>query len=329
MEVLNALESVKKGLATKDMIEQTTSFIFSDSKVYAYNDEICAISDSPLDIEGVVDALPLLKLLSTIKDDEINTWIENNEFRIKGKKFHTGIAYEEEIKLPINEINFPTEFIETPKNFSLLAKLACMTASKLLDDALITNVHITSNRIESCDNDRITVCNIDLDQEIDVLVYYKNLQDIVIGHTIKGITTDDTWVHFLTNEEIILSCRIQEEEYVDLEEHLPEDEGTIITLPDQIKEILNRAETFGKNAETNEKFINISIKNKKLLIESRNEIGWHKEKANTKYVGPDISFTINSDFLKDILNLSTEIQIINDVLMFKDKHSTHLVKLEE
>lgn len=264
-----------------------------------------------------------------VKDEEIKIWIEEDELRIAGKNFDTGIAYEEEIKLPISDIDFPEEFIEVPDNFNRLAKLACLTASRLLDDAVITSVHITSDRIESCDNDRITICTIDLEEEIDVLVFYKNLLQIISSHTIKGIATDDTWVHFLTEDEIILSCRVQDEEYVDLEEHLPEDGGEKIILPDEVKELLDRAETFSKNSITNEKFVNISIKNKKLIIESRNETGWHKERAKTKYKGPDISFTINSDFLKDILSISTEIQIVDDLLLFKDEYSTHLVKLEE
>ena len=56
-ELITALEKVKPGLASKDLIEQSTSFAFINGKVITYNDEI-SISHpvKDLKIEGAVQA---------------------------------------------------------------------------------------------------------------------------------------------------------------------------------------------------------------------------------------------------------------------------------
>jgi len=328
MELINALESIRAGIASKELIEQSTSFLFSDNKIFTYNDEICAITKTELDIEGAVEAATFLKIFSKIKDDEVSIGIKDNEIRIKGKKFQTGINFDEEIKLPIDNAPITEDFIEVPENFTRLAKLACLTASKSVDEPLITFVHITNEFIESCDNERITICTLDLEEEVDVLVSAKSLMQILMNNTITGINVDDTWIHFITNEEVILSCRLQEEEYVDLHEHIPEEEGKVIELPSQIKEILDRAEIFSKEESTTGKFVTIELADKKLKVSSQNNRGWFKEKTKTKYTGPNISFSINADFLKDILSISNTISVVDTCLLFRDEYSVHLVQLE-
>ena len=68
-KLLKELESVKKGLSAKDLIEQSTTFIFKNQKIVTYNDEIFAMTPTDVEIEGCVKADSLMQLLSKIKDD--------------------------------------------------------------------------------------------------------------------------------------------------------------------------------------------------------------------------------------------------------------------
>ncbi len=328
MDLLNELESVRKGLSGKEILEQSTSFVFQNNKVMAYNDEIAAIANSCLDIEGAVDADSLLKLLNKIKDEKIKVGVDDDELKIKGKKFNTGIKFDSEVKLPMENLNIDldTDFQELPENFSQLAKLACLTASSSMNMPLLTCVHIEKDKIESCDNDRITICKLDRDTKLNILVPAKNLLEIV-KEKVVGVSLDESWIHFKTDEDTILSSRIFNEEYVDLESLLPEDEGEKVKFQQEVENIINRASVFSTDAITAEKTIYLNIKDGKLEISTQNENGWYKEKAKVE-TDEDFAFSINADFLKDVLKMSNEISIIDDVLMFEDDNAQHLIKLE-
>jgi len=333
VSLINQLESVKSGLTAKETIQQSNCFVFKDGQVYTFNDEIFATCQTDLDLEGAVQADSLLKLLNKVKDEHIEIETDDSELKITGKNFETGIKLESEILLPVDEIEIPEddEFTKVPNNFSKLAKLACFTASKSLNKALLTCVHIEDNKIESCDNDRITICKIKEELDHDVLIPAKNLSQIV-KEQIQSIAFDDSWAHFYTDEGVIMSCRLfsnEDDEYVDLEEHVPDDEGRKIKFPTEISEILDRADIFGQDEESGDKMAKIQIKKGKLTITAQNETGWYKEgpvKVDSK---ENISFSVNPDFLKDVAKMTDEIYIVDDTLMFTDDNSTHLVKLED
>src|SRR5687768_12406403 len=50
--LLRALESVTAGLAHREIIEQSGSFVFKDGNVITFNDEIACTATSPLKIQG-------------------------------------------------------------------------------------------------------------------------------------------------------------------------------------------------------------------------------------------------------------------------------------
>jgi DNA polymerase III sliding clamp (beta) subunit (PCNA family) len=328
-QLLQDLASVNAGVASKELLEQSNSFIFKNNTICAFNDEVFATTKTEVDFEGAVEATLLLQLLNKIKDTEIQIDTEDDELRIKGKKFDSGIKYDPEIRLPLDEVTMPKDksFKKVSENFAQHVKLACLTASKSLSDPILSCVHFRKDKVESCDNGRITICDLDTNLKFKALVPASTLLTI-IKHKIKAVAKDDTWMHFKTEDDVIISCRLYNETYIDLDEHIPEDKGEEIELPAELNDILGRADIFGKDIVTQEKMIDVSIKKKKLVIEAKNESGWYKERATTKYKGPDISFSINSDFLKDVLSLSNKISIIDNLLVFSDQNSIHLVLLD-
>lgn len=327
-EVLKKLDSLSAGVARTELLEQSGSFVFTDNHIYAFNDEILASTSVSEDLEGAIEALPLLSMLRKIKDDEIKIWQEGDELRIKGKRFESGIKFESDIKLPINDIKIPEKFKNVQYNFSELCKLACLTASKSLSDPLLTFVHFNGNKIESCDNDRITICELESDLKFKALVSAKSLLQ-VIKEPVVGIALDEQWLHFKTKSDVVFSLRTNPEIYVDVQSFVPKKKGTEITLPEEIINIISRADVFSKDTVSLEKTVEISIKEGKLLISAQNDSGWFKERCKTKYSGPDISFSINSEFLRDILKLSNSIEVVKNLLVFRDKQSIHFVQLNE
>ena len=327
-KLLKELESVKKGLASKDLIEQSTSFIFINKKIVTYNDEIFAMSPTELELEGVVSAEPLLKLLNKITDEEITITEHETEIQIKGKKFSSGITFDSEIKLPIDDAKTPKKMKSLPKNFTLLAKLACLTASSSLHEPLLTCVHIYEDKIESCDNDRITICNLDADFKFNVIVPAKNLYDLCDAD-LTHIAVDDAWIHFKTSDDVYLATRLYNEKFLDVQQFIPSvEEKTVITFPDNTAEILARADIFSKDITSQEKNVQIHVQKKKMKVISRNETGWFTETIDTK-CKEKFDFTINLEFLTDILKITNEISLIGNTLFFETENSIHLVQLDE
>ena len=82
-ELQLALEKVKPGLASKEVIEQSTSFAFMGNRVVTYNDEI-SISHpvKGLEVMGAVKAQALYSFLSKVKRDEIDVEWEENQLGI-------------------------------------------------------------------------------------------------------------------------------------------------------------------------------------------------------------------------------------------------------
>jgi len=104
-DLIDALAIVKPGLASKEFIEQSTSFAFVAGRVITYNDEI-SISQpiEGIDFEGAIKADELYQLLSKLKADVIDLSINDAEITIQCGKISAGMTLQEEIKLPLEEI---------------------------------------------------------------------------------------------------------------------------------------------------------------------------------------------------------------------------------
>ncbi len=326
-KLINELESVKKGISSKNLIEQSNSFIFTKNKIITYNDDVYAMTSTDVDIEGVIEAESLLKLLYKIKDEEIKVGVNDNELQIKGKKFSSGILLDSEIRLPIDDVTIPKKMIKLKDDFTECAKQACLTAGKALSEPILTCVHIYENKIESCDNDRITICNLKQEFGFDILVPAKNLFDLCTAD-LTSVYVDDSWIHFKTNDGVFLSTRLFNEKFLDVQQFIPDTdvEKNIIKFPSEINDILARADTFSKDAHSQEKNVQITINKKKMEITSQNEIGWFKERILTKCT-EDFSFTINIEFLLGILRTTNEIFIIDNMIYFETDNSIHLIQL--
>ena len=326
--LISTLEKVKKGLATRELIEQSSSFIFEKGHVCTYNDEIFARAPMKTGFTGVVEAEPLLKLLSKIKDTEITFAVTDNELQIKGKKFSSGILFKKEILIPIDEVHIPKKFKPLPSNFTQQAKLACLTAGISLHEPLLTCVHIFENKVESCDNDRITICTLDSKIDADILIPASNMLKLC-DEKLSEYSVDQSWIHFKTQDGVFLSTRLFSDNYVDLQQFIPKrTKGTEITFPKTMETILDRADIFSKDATSQEKIVTLSFRNGKMTVGAKNDKGWFKEKSKSNF-DEQFAFTINIEFMKDILKITNSISLVENSLYFRTENSIHLIKLDE
>ena len=155
-ELLDTLTKVQPGLASKEMIEQSKSFIFKDNKIITYNDEISISCKFKCDFEGAIKSEEFYKLLGKSKVKEMEITVEEGELRLKTKSSTAGIKMEDKINLPIDEVDRSGKKKELPEKFLEGLKFCLFSVSKDAAKELLTCLLVKKNYVLSCDNYRLT-----------------------------------------------------------------------------------------------------------------------------------------------------------------------------
>jgi len=330
-ELKKALEIVKPGLANKEVIEQSTSFAFINGYVKTYNDEI-SISH-PINIIGVncaIKAEELYKFISKIKNEEISIELEKESLVLKAGKATAGFLLENEIKLPVeDEIVVPKKWKPISERFIELLKFVAMSSSSDLTDPKLTCVHVSNQGyIEASDNYRI--CHAKIDVPTESFLIPADSVNIVVKLKPNKISISNGWVHFKTEDNTVISCRTFNELYVDTTKILKSaKKGIEINLPKNLNEILERAIIFSKKENIMAESITISIDANSLLVESKSETSWFKEKSKVAYDGDAISFELTPHLLKDIVNQTDVCLLNNAILYFKGEDWTYITTVRQ
>jgi len=328
-DLLTALETVKPGLASKEMIEQSTSFAFMGGRVVTYNDEISLSYPTDLQIEGAIQAEELYKLLNRLKEDEIEVEIKGNELRLESGNTKAGLTLQEEIKLPLEEIGETGKWKTLPEDFLKHVKRAVLSCTNDMSRPVLTCVHITKEGIiEGSDSHQITRCQLEKEMPVKTFLLPVSATVEVIRLRPIKVAEGDGWIHFQTDEGTILSCRVFEDTFPDTAPFM-EVEGVEIILPKAIDEILDRAAVFAKRDHFLDESVVLTLKDKRVLVESKSGVGWFKESARMRYSDSPISFTITPYLLKDILKETSTCVICKDRLKFEGEGWEHITTLKE
>lgn len=326
--LLTALEIVKPGLASKEMIEQSTSFAFINGRVVTYNDEI-SISHpvEELEISGAVQAEELHKLLNRLKEDEIEVEIKGNEFLLESGRTKAGLTLQEEIKLPLEEIGETGRWKTIPEDFLKYVRRAMATCSNDMSRPVLTCVHVnTEGIIEGSDGFRITHCQLGNEMPVKTFLLPASAAVQVVQIEPMQIAIGNGWIHFRTEKDTILSCRVFEDKFPDTSSFMKV-EGVEITLPKQIDEILERAAVFAKRDHFLDESVTITIENKHITVSSKSDAGWFTESARIRYNDSPITFSITPYLLQDILKETKVCMICENRLKFEGAGWEHITTL--
>ena len=144
MELLNVLASVHPGLSKREMVEQSSCFVFTKGRVITFNDEIACSHKTSLKIEGAVQAEPLLAILRKLGEEDVDVKVDKGEFRFTGKRRRGGVSMESEILLPVDSVDFPSkdQWKSFPAEFSDGISLVEKCCGKDESTFSVTCVHI-------------------------------------------------------------------------------------------------------------------------------------------------------------------------------------------
>lgn len=303
-EFLKQLESVLPGLSTKEIIEQSSCFIFKDGEVNTYNDEIACSQKSLLEIEAAVPAVPLISILRKLQEDELEIGVndENTELLIKGKQRRVGINMEAEITLPIDAVDKPKKWKKLPEDFADAVAIvqSCAGGTKSVK-SWAPFINIAPEYLEASDEYQATRFKITTDVSKSILVRGESIKHILNLDMTKFSETKH-WIHFRNSTGLTLSCRYFIEDYPsdDLTKILKV-KGKKLVFPNGLKDEIERAEVFSsENVEGS--LIKITIKSNKFKIKGLGALGWYEwGPKKSEYDGKPLEFNIPTKLLSELV----------------------------
>lgn len=325
-KLLSALNSVKHGLARNEIIDQSTSFVFSGNKIHTFNDEISVCA--PFDTKGIECAVPskeLLAFINRVTVDELEISFDENQLKCSGKRVRAGINAHAEVTLPIIELEDGVEWLDIPERFIDGIKLTAESAGKDASQMSLECIHIKDYKMSSCDNYAATVYKLGSEWDKESLIPARNLALVAGFRPLQYQITED-WVHFKNSDNAIFSIRPYSDNFEDISD-IMEVEGIEISLPDTLETALTDAEIFVTNDTV--LTVNVAISKNQIMVSNQGDTGWIEKIVRMKYNDKKISFIINPVLFKKILKSSNNVTVGNESLKFVGDHFTHVICLEE
>lgn len=332
LELLTILESVKDGIAGKQVMEQTQCFAFQNGEVATYNDEISMSASLPEELEeleGAVVADELLKVLHKTKEDIVQVSAEDGELILSAGKFSAGVPLEEDVQLPLEETEFPDddEWEELPEGFVEALSMTRLSAASGASRPALTCVLLEGEYAVATDGMRLTRVTMGgANFEEPVLVPVFAVPSILSIDPVEYAVSEN-WIHFAGSEDVFLACRIIAEQFPGIDKAVAVNDAVEVTFPEGLEDALDRAAVFAQGDFEQDRLITISLEGDKLLIESRGDHGWSKETSKVLYDGKDMEFTIHPDLLQDLLKLDNSVMMNEDKLKFESEDVEHVVTL--
>lgn len=310
--LLSQLELVQPGLSTREVIEQSSCYIFRDGLVSTYNDEIACTHKSCISIQGAVQAQPLLSLLRQLKEEDVEVGVTEKGFMIKGKRKVAYIKMEQDILLPVDTVDRPEKWRAVAEEMSEAIKLVQQCVSKNEEYFALTCIHLHPTWIEACDSLQVARSTFKTGLKKPILVKRDSLK-WVSELDMQKFSETENWLHFKNSSGLILSCRRWEDEFPDMTTVL-KSTGTALSLPKGLAEAAKKAAIFTSDTqETNQILIKLSPG--KMRLEGTGVAGKYIEQAVVKYAGKSIAFLISPDLLQEITKKHSSCEVTTDHLI--------------
>jgi len=314
-ELLEQLTAVAPGLSPRDIIEQSSCFVFQDGEVITFNGEIACRAKTDLKLIGAVQAKPLLSMLEKLPEDELELRTQEGELIVIGKRRSTGIRMENEVLIPVENVERAKKFKPLNDDFLDAISMAQACTGKDQNKFWTTCVHIHPKWIEACDNYQILryKLNTGIDNKQGVLVRGTSIKHIV-NLEMTAMAETDTWIHFKNKTGLVFSCCKWIEEYKtqELTSYIKFD-GTRTVFPKGIAEASERANIFSEeNMDSN--YIKVQLRPGKLKIRGEGISGWYSETKKIAYKGKPLEFLIPPSLLVELTKRHNECEVSNERL---------------
>lgn len=331
-EFLDLLSRVRPGLSSKDRVDQSSSFVFSEGNLLTYNESIMVIAPSPLeDIEGAVRAEELLAVLGKLKTETVDLSVDGGQLLIKAGRSKSGIRFEDQVRIPCEQVLAEyeecTEY-NIPKTLLPALSTAKFCASKSMQDAKLTGIQVNDGYASSTDNYRIIRVTVKGGSKLPSFIIPASCVDSLQSYGPTQIAIGPAWAFFTNNNNVTFCCRLisdAADPYPDVASYLDVD-GPEFTLPESVLDALDKADIFTKSAaHESDRFVELSIRPGRVIVRGSGEFGWYEESVVAKeYDGERLDFAAHPEFLKQIVPLVQRARLGENVVLFEGDNFRHV-----
>jgi DNA polymerase III sliding clamp (beta) subunit (PCNA family) len=337
------------GVANKEIIEQSTYISFGSNHIWTNNDEISVSQKFDSGITGSIKAKEFYSLLSKIPSDKINIDQSDSKLSItaqiktKDKDDNETVDYFEacvmvsDKTIDRKEIDPPArnskQWKLLPKNFARAATFCVFSASKNMIRPELTTIFFTNDEeggvAISCDAYRGTMYYLEEGIKIETpFLLPANVAKYMSIYNPTKYLVGDSWLHFINNEDTVLSCRIIAGEYPEEIWEFFEINGDKIKLPEGFGDVVKRTETLVVEEFDQDRYLTLTIDKGSIQCLGSGTIGYVKETKPIAYEGKRIEMKVHPALLADILKYHSEM-VIGERLLFEAEDFQHAILLCE
>lgn len=307
-QLQDALSIVKPGLANKEILDQTTSFAFTDGRIVTYNDEISISHPFETEFEGAVKAEELYGLLGRIEKDEVSIVMQETELLISSGRVKAGLRLETEIRLPLKELPKKMEKLSHPRQFRGFVGMAMQTCSNDTSQPRLTCVYIREDGvITGSDGYRLVRCKGAPLPIKSFLLPARNAVEVVKLQPVE-VALEKGWVHFRNKEGSVISCRKMDDDYVpedQIEEVLRLEKAGKVEFPERIDRMLDRVHQFAKRDSFLEEIIMVEVDGGKITLKAATaETGSWIEERSTIETDKSFKFVVTPSLFREVTNIT-------------------------
>lgn len=316
-EFLRRLEAVQPGLSARDILEQSSCFVFRRGRVITFNDEVACRTPSslPEEFTGAVAAKSLLSSLRKSPDEVVEVGTRDGYFVVRGKGGReTGVRMDAKITLPVQSVEAPQkeDWRKLSQDFNDALAIVQESAGRDESQFALTCVHVHPRWLEACDNYQLTRYRLKTGVDKEFLIKREAIRS-VSGLDMTHFAETENWVHFRNPAGLVLSCRRHLDEYPDLTTFLEVEGGSPATLPKGLAEAADRCQDFSSENADDDQLI-VELTRGRLMLQGLGVSGYHKEPKKIQYSGEDLAFKIGPKMLIEISKRHNEVEISSERL---------------
>lgn len=332
-ELVNILSALRPGLNKKELIQQSSHFIFFKDKIAVYNDKICITHPYKSELEFSVKGEEFYQLLNGISDDELEFSIKEQKIKIKSESTKSTMALlAEDQKTVSSKIKLLEENMgkwhPLPNNFTEALALCYFSASPDLTMGVKACICIIKDMCYATDGYRACSYKMDIPIKYNFNIPAKSALELTKFPVTEYCFSGDKWLCFKTEEGVIFSCSIIEGEFpVDKCENIFSEVKNlfVVELPPEVKQLINEVLILASDDSHTGKSISITLEENMLYVKAENELGFVEKNTEIDYEEESISIFTNSNFFLQILERSCEMYIGKNTLFFAIPNFLHVM----
>lgn len=329
---LETLVRVRPGLSKKGIIESTNHFVFGAGQLTTYNDKIAIIHPFDYHLDISVPAEEFYKIINDIDSNVINLVQKKDNLLIKAKgtvaKISGKIDSEIDKYIKSSGVHDVSKWKKLPSNFIKASFLCMFSSSKDMTYMPLTCIKYYNNFLYSTDEHRVSMHKLKKNLGESFLLPATSVMELT-KYNVSHFSNGDGWVYFKTPDNIIFCARKIEGKFPAIKKYfdINENDCTKINLPKKLSSAVQAVSVMTDAEFEIDRSISFTMADEKIALQGRKDIGYIKKTLPVTYASPEIKFEINPTFLREILKITGEVIIGENLLLFKSGNFKHIIAI--